>query len=53
MFKDGRKIFHHEERSGRPSAVSDDLVPSVDSKRKMIAESWFPGLTLKTLSLGM
>jgi transposase len=28
MFRDGRKNIHGEERSGRPSAVSDDLVQS-------------------------
>jgi hypothetical protein len=28
MFKDGRTNVHDEERSGRPSAVSDDLVQS-------------------------
>jgi hypothetical protein len=32
MFKDGRKNIHDEERSGRPSVVSDDLVRSVDQK---------------------
>jgi transposase len=32
MFKDGRANVHNEERSGRPSAVSDDLVQSVDQK---------------------
>jgi transposase len=30
MFKDGQTSAHDEERSGRPSVVSDDLVPSVD-----------------------
>jgi hypothetical protein len=28
MFKDGRTNVHDEERSGRPSVVSDDLVQS-------------------------
>jgi hypothetical protein len=32
MFKDGRTSIHDEERSGRPSVVSDDLVQSVDQK---------------------
>jgi hypothetical protein len=32
MFKDGRTNIHDEERSGRPSVVSDDLVQSVDQK---------------------
>jgi transposase len=32
MFKDGRKNVHDEERSGRPSVVSDDLVESVEQK---------------------
>jgi transposase len=30
MFKDGRTNVHEEERSGRPSVVSDDLVQSVE-----------------------
>jgi transposase len=29
MFKDGRTNVHDEERSGRPSVVSDDLVQTV------------------------
>jgi hypothetical protein len=32
MLKDGRTDVHDEERSGRPSVVSDDLVRSVDQK---------------------
>jgi hypothetical protein len=32
MFKDGQTNVHDEERSGRPSVVSDDLVQSVDQK---------------------
>jgi hypothetical protein len=32
MFKDERTNVHDEERSGRPSVVSDDLVQSVDQK---------------------
>jgi transposase len=32
MFKDGRTNVHDEERSGRPSVVSDDLVEIVDQK---------------------
>jgi hypothetical protein len=32
MFKDGRTNVHDEERSGRPSVVSDDLVQGVDQK---------------------
>jgi transposase len=32
MFKDGRIDVHDEERSGRPSVMSDDLVQSVDQK---------------------
>jgi transposase len=32
MFKDGRTNVHHEERSGQPSVVSDDLVQNVASK---------------------
>jgi hypothetical protein len=37
MFKYGRTDVHDEERSGRPSVVSDDLVQSVDQK---ICERW-------------
>jgi hypothetical protein len=33
MFKDGRTNVYDEERSGRPSAVSDGLVQSVDQKK--------------------
>jgi hypothetical protein len=32
MFKDGQTDVHEEERSGRPSVVSDDHVKSVDQK---------------------
>jgi hypothetical protein len=32
MFKDGQTNVHDEEWNGRPSAVSDDLVQSVDQK---------------------
>jgi hypothetical protein len=32
MFKDWRTNVHDEERSGRPSVVSDDPVQSVDQK---------------------
>jgi hypothetical protein len=32
MFKDRRTDVHNEERSGRSSVVSDDLVQSVDQK---------------------
>jgi transposase len=32
MFKNGRTNVHDEERSGRPSEVSDDLVQIVDQK---------------------
>jgi hypothetical protein len=32
MFKDGRTNVHNEEQSGQSSAVSDDLVQSVDQK---------------------
>jgi hypothetical protein len=32
MLKDGRTNLHDEERSGRPSVVSDDLVQNVDQK---------------------
>ncbi|PNF33479.1 hypothetical protein B7P43_G00561 [Cryptotermes secundus] len=32
MFKDGRTNVHFEERSGRPSVLSDDLVQTVDQK---------------------
>jgi transposase len=32
IFKDGRTNVHDEERSGRPSVVSDDLVQSFDQK---------------------
>jgi hypothetical protein len=32
IFKDWRKNVHDEERSGRPSVVSDDLVQNVDQK---------------------
>ena len=34
-FKDGQKNFHDEERSGRPSVISDDLLQKVDEKMKM------------------
>jgi hypothetical protein len=37
MFRDGRTNVHDEERSGRSSVVSDDLVQSVDQK---IGEKW-------------
>jgi hypothetical protein len=30
MFKDGRTNVHDEERNGRPSIVSDDIVQSID-----------------------
>jgi transposase len=32
MYEDGRTNVRVEERSGRPSVVSDDLVQSVDQK---------------------
>jgi hypothetical protein len=32
MFKDGRINVHDEERSGRPSVVSNDLVQTVDQQ---------------------
>jgi hypothetical protein len=32
MFKDARTNIYDEERSGRPSVVSDDLVQSVEEK---------------------
>jgi hypothetical protein len=32
MFKDGRANVRYEERSGRPSVVSGDLIQSVDQK---------------------
>jgi hypothetical protein len=32
MFKGWRTNVHNEEQSGQPSAVSDDLVQSVDQK---------------------
>jgi hypothetical protein len=32
MFEDGRTNVHDEERSGRPSVMSDDLVQSVHQK---------------------
>jgi hypothetical protein len=34
MFKDGRTDVHNEEGSGQPSVLSDDLVQSVDKKKK-------------------
>ena len=34
-FKNGRKNVHDEERSGRPSVTSDDLLQKVDEKVKM------------------
>jgi hypothetical protein len=37
MFRDGWTNVHDEERSGRPSVVSDDLVQSVEQK---ICERW-------------
>jgi hypothetical protein len=37
MFRDGHTNVQDEERSGRPSVVSDDLVQSVDKK---ICERW-------------
>jgi transposase len=37
MFKDGRTNAQDEDRSRRPSAVSDDLVQSVDQE---ICERW-------------
>jgi hypothetical protein len=35
MFKDVRTNVHDETRTGRPSVVSDDLVQSVDQKKKL------------------
>jgi transposase len=32
MFKDEQTNVHDEEQSGQPSAVSDDLVQSIDQK---------------------
>jgi hypothetical protein len=32
MFKDGQKNVHNEEKSGRPSVVSENLVKSVNQK---------------------
>jgi hypothetical protein len=32
MFEDGRTDVHDEERSGRPTICSDDLVQSVEQK---------------------
>jgi hypothetical protein len=37
MFKDGRRNVHDEERSGRPSVLSEDFVQSVDQN---IYERW-------------
>jgi transposase len=37
LFKDGQTKVHDEERSGRPSAVSDDLAQGIDQK---ICERW-------------
>ena len=34
-FKEGRKNVHDEERSGRTSVISDDLLQKVDEKVKM------------------
>ena len=34
-FKDGRKNVHDEERSGRLSVISDDLLQKVNEKVKM------------------
>ncbi|GBM08372.1 hypothetical protein AVEN_108370-1 [Araneus ventricosus] len=31
-FKDGRTIVHYEERSGRPSVITENLVQKVDGK---------------------
>ncbi|GBL70922.1 hypothetical protein AVEN_46045-1, partial [Araneus ventricosus] len=31
-YKDGRTVVHHEERSGRPSVITEDLVQKVDEK---------------------
>ncbi|GFX67159.1 HTH_48 domain-containing protein [Trichonephila clavipes] len=33
-FKDGRTNIHDEERSGRPSAITDELIQKVDCKVK-------------------
>uniref|UniRef100_A0A1B6GKI0 Mos1 transposase HTH domain-containing protein n=1 Tax=Cuerna arida TaxID=1464854 RepID=A0A1B6GKI0_9HEMI len=33
-FKDGRTNVHDEERSGRPSVITDDLIQKVDCKVK-------------------
>jgi hypothetical protein len=41
MFKDGRTNVHDEERSVRPSVVSDDLVQSVDKKFMIDSASQF------------
>ncbi|GFU31694.1 HTH_48 domain-containing protein [Trichonephila clavipes] len=34
IFKDGRTNIHDEERSGRPSAITDELIQKVDCKVK-------------------
>jgi hypothetical protein len=34
----GEKNVHDEDRSGRPSVVSDDLVQSADQKKKNVKD---------------
>ncbi|GFT18054.1 HTH_48 domain-containing protein [Trichonephila clavipes] len=34
VFKDGRTNIHDEERSGRPSVITDELIQKVDCKVK-------------------
>ncbi|GFT87462.1 hypothetical protein TNCV_641711 [Trichonephila clavipes] len=46
-FKDGRTNVHDEERSGRPSVITDDLMQAVEAK---IHEN--RRFTITTLSLG-
>ncbi|GFX06281.1 histone-lysine N-methyltransferase SETMAR [Trichonephila clavipes] len=45
-FKDGRENVHDEPRSGRPSAITDDLVNAVDEKIREDRR-----LTISTLAL--
>ena len=44
-FKDGRKNVHDEERSGRPSVISDDLLQKVEENVKMIRPFTFSSLS--------
>jgi hypothetical protein len=47
MFKDGRTNIHDDERNGRPSSVSDDLVQNVDQNSMKDGTSQFQNFNVK------